>query len=63
MDLSELVQHEVDHLDGILMLARAWGEDAIRPIEDHAKLIGASRPKNPVSLEQFERSGESTDLA
>ena len=62
MDLSELVQHEMDHLDGILILARAWGEDAIRPIQDHAKLIAASRTKNSVSLAQFQRSGESVDL-
>jgi peptide deformylase len=59
MDLSELVQHEMDHLDGILMLARAWGEDAIRSIEEHATLIGASRPKAQFSLEQFDRSHES----
>lgn len=57
MELSELVQHEVDHLDGILMLARAWGEDAVRPITEHAALVGANRPRAAVSLEQFEAAG------
>lgn len=27
--LSELLQHEIDHLDGVLMLDRAHGKDAI----------------------------------
>ena len=31
-DLAELVQHELDHLDGVLMTARAHGPDAIRPL-------------------------------
>src|SRR5687767_14514817 len=36
-DLSELVQHEVDHLDGVLMTERAWGEDAIQPLSRWAE--------------------------
>ena len=52
-DLSELLQHEIDHLDGILMLARAWGTNAIRPISEHPTLIGANRPGTRVSFEQF----------
>jgi len=58
-DLSELVQHEIDHLDGILMLARAWGADAIRPVAEHARLIIANRPNRQSSLAQFERMPES----
>jgi len=58
-DLSELLQHEIDHLDGILMLARAWGADAIRPIAEHATLIIANRPKRQSSLAPFERATES----
>lgn len=54
-DLSELIQHEIDHLDGILMLARACGQDAIRPITEHAALIAANRPKHQLSLERFEQ--------
>jgi peptide deformylase len=42
-DVSELVQHEVDHLDGILMTARAWGTDAVRPISERDALVGNSR--------------------
>jgi len=53
MDLSELVQHEIDHLDGILMLDRAWGDDPIRPIAEHSRLVGAGRPKQCLSLDQI----------
>lgn len=42
-DLAELVQHEVDHLDGILMTDRAIDENSIRPISEHSKLVGKSR--------------------
>jgi len=38
-DLSELLQHEVDHLDGILMTARAIDADSIVPIAMRAELI------------------------
>lgn len=31
-DLSELIQHEIDHLEGVLMTDRAEGEDAIQPM-------------------------------
>ncbi|HXY03813.1 MAG TPA: hypothetical protein VEI49_09565, partial [Terriglobales bacterium] len=58
-DLSELVQHEIDHLDGILMLARAWGADAIRPVAEHARLIIANRPNRQSLLAQFERASGS----
>jgi peptide deformylase len=52
-DLAELMQHEIDHLDGILMTRRAWGPDAVRPIEEHAQLVGAGRPKPRLSLERI----------
>ncbi len=42
-DIAELVQHEIDHLDGVLMTARAYGADAIRPIAEREKLVGNSR--------------------
>jgi len=52
--LAELAQHEIDHLDGILMLDRAWGEGAIRPIQDRAELVEAARPRRG-ELPAFER--------
>jgi peptide deformylase len=42
-DIAELVQHEIDHLDGVLMTERAYGPDAIRPIAEREKLVGNSR--------------------
>ena len=42
-DVSELLQHEVDHLDGVLMAARAYGDDAVRPIAERDALVGDSR--------------------
>jgi peptide deformylase len=60
-DMSELVQHEVDHLNGILMLKRAWGDDAIRPIEQHARLVGSGRPEHRLSLDRIARAAEAID--
>jgi peptide deformylase len=44
-DVAELLQHEVDHLDGVLMTARAWGADAVRPISERDALVGAARAR------------------
>jgi peptide deformylase len=44
-DLAELLQHEVDHLDGILMTDRATGDDAVRPASERAALVDAVRPR------------------
>jgi peptide deformylase len=60
-DLSELVQHEVDHLDGILMTQRAWGPDAVRPIAEHARLVGAARPKHRLSLDRIALAAKTID--
>ncbi len=60
-DLSELLQHEVDHLDGILMTQRAIGRDAVRPIGDHTTLVGAARPKHRLSLARIARAAETID--
>jgi peptide deformylase len=57
-DLAELVQHEMDHLDGILMTERAEGANSVRPISEHAALIGAARPAHRLSLAQIARSAE-----
>ena len=42
-ELAELVQHEMDHLNGILMTDRAIDSDSIRPVSEHAKFIAQSR--------------------
>jgi peptide deformylase len=55
-DLAELVQHEIDHLDGILMTERAEGTGSIRPISEHAALVGTARPTHRLSLAQIARS-------
>lgn len=60
-DLSELMQHEVDHLDGILMTQRAWGPDAVRPIEEHAQLVAAARPKSRLSLDRIAAAARAID--
>jgi threonine dehydratase/peptide deformylase len=58
-DMAELLQHELDHQGGVLMDARAEGPDAIRPITEHAALVGNSRPReHRLSLAQIRRSSE-----
>lgn len=52
-DLAELVQHEFDHLDGVLMTGRAHGAEAIRPIEEHSALVDEGRPKHRLSLQNI----------
>jgi peptide deformylase len=42
-DLSELIQHEIDHLNGVLMTDLAEGENAIEPLSRWAELVGAAR--------------------
>jgi peptide deformylase len=55
-DLSELLQHEIDHLDGVLMRERAVDGDAVRPIAEHAVLVGAARPAHRLSLDGIRRA-------
>ena len=45
-DLAELLQHEIDHLNGVLMTDLAEGEDALQPLSRWAELVGAARPIN-----------------
>jgi threonine dehydratase len=53
-DLSELMQHELDHLDGVLMTARADGPDAIRPLADRPpQTPEAAPPTRRLSLERI----------
>lgn len=55
-DLAELVQHEIDHLDGVLMTDRAEGEGAVRPMSERARLVDAARPAHRLSLANIARS-------
>lgn len=43
-DLAELLQHEIDHLDGVLMTDRAAAEGDIAPLSARAELIDTQRP-------------------
>lgn len=42
-DHAELVQHEVDHLNGILMTERAISEQSVRPMSERDSLIPKQR--------------------
>ena len=57
--MSELIQHEIDHLDGVLMTARAVDDDAIRPIAEHAQRV--PRPRHRLDLENIKRAAETID--
>ena len=59
--LSELLQHEIDHLNGILMLSRAVAEDAIRPIAEREQLVAAGRSAHRLSLAQIARASGTID--
>lgn len=60
-DSSELLQHEIDHLDGILMTERAIDGDSVRPISEHGRLVAASRPEPRLSLEAIAEAAERVD--
>lgn len=60
-DLSELLQHEIDHLDGVLMTQRATGPDAIRPAVERASLIDAARTGHRLSLQHIAAAARSID--
>ncbi len=60
-EMSELLQHEIDHLDGILMTQRAIDHQSIRPIGEHASLVGAGRPSHRLSLEAIAEAATHID--
>ncbi len=60
-DLAELVQHEIDHLDGMLMTERAVGEGALQPAAARAALVEASRPSHRLSLANIAHSAAVID--
>lgn len=55
-DLAELVQHEIDHLNGLLMTDRQSGENARQPSTRFAELVGPGRPEHRLSLANIQRS-------
>jgi peptide deformylase len=57
-DLSELLQHEIDHLDGVLMTDRAL---EVRPASERARLIDAGRPSRRLSLERIAEAARIID--
>jgi threonine dehydratase/peptide deformylase len=61
LDLSELVQHEIDHLDGVLMVDRMEGADAVQPMARRAELVDAARPEHRLSLSRIAEAARSID--
>lgn len=59
--MSELLQHEIDHLDGSLMLDRALDDDSIRPASEHGQLVDAGRPTHRLSLDAIREAAQSID--
>jgi len=60
-DLSELLQHEIDHLDGVLMTERAVAGESVRSISEHASLVGDSRPNHRLSLDRIREAADEID--
>jgi threonine dehydratase/peptide deformylase len=60
-DLAELVQHEIDHLDGVLMVDRSDGADAVQPMARRAELVDAARPAHRLSLARIAEAARSVD--
>jgi peptide deformylase len=60
-DLSELLQHEIDHLDGVLMVDRAVGDDALRPMAERAALVETARPTHRLSLDRIAEAARCID--
>lgn len=60
-DLSELIQHELDHLNGVLMTDLAEGEGAIQPLSRWAELVGSARPQSRLSLDNVRQAASLID--
>lgn len=59
--LGELLQHEIDHLDGRLMLDRAVDGDSIQPVSRHSELVAAGRTSHRLSLDAIAEAAETVD--
>ncbi|ARP86387.1 hypothetical protein CAL13_09390 [Bordetella genomosp. 9] len=60
-DLSELMQHELDHLEGVLMLDRAHGADAVRPVSARDIPAPPSAKPHRISLEGILEASAAVD--
>lgn len=60
-DLSELVQHEINHLDGVLMTDLAEGDGAVQPLSRWAELVGSARPTSRLSLDNIREAAQLID--
>jgi threonine dehydratase/peptide deformylase len=59
-DLAELLQHEIDHLDGVLMVDRAIEPGATRPVELRGELVPARRGHR-LSLDRIAEAARAID--
>ena len=60
-ELSELLQHEIDHLDGVLMTNHALPGDSVRPSSERAQLIDAARATRRLSLARIREAAQVID--
>jgi peptide deformylase len=60
VELAELLQHEIDHLDGVLMVDRAVGDDALRPIAARGELVPERAPHR-LSLDRIAEAARAID--
>jgi threonine dehydratase/peptide deformylase len=59
-ELAELLQHEIDHLDGVLMVDRAIDPGATRPVELRGELVPA-RPGHRLALDRIAGAARTID--
>jgi threonine dehydratase/peptide deformylase len=59
-ELAELLQHEIDHLDGVLMVDRAIDARAVRPAALRSELV-EPRPAHRLSLDRIAEAARSID--
>jgi peptide deformylase len=59
-ELAELLQHEIDHLDGVLMVDRAIDPGATRPVEQRGELVPA-RAGHRVALDRIVEAARAID--
>ena len=59
-ELAELLQHEIDHLDGVLMVDRAIDPAATRPVELRGELVPA-RAAHRLSLDRIAEAARCID--
>lgn len=60
-DMAELLQHEIDHLEGTLISDHASGPDTVAPVDRHAALVGAARPAPRVTPAGIMTAAEQID--